>query len=70
MLEQIEETIHEEPVSDENYSEDEDIDTPTSLNHDRSDFDRSEHLKSINEKRAKEVQRVLPKYMAIFDRYD
>ena len=70
MLEQIEEKINEEPLSDENYSEeDENEDIQVVPNLDK-DFDRAEYLKSVNEKRAREVQRVLPKYMAIFDRYD
>ena len=69
MLEQIEEKINEDPLSDENYSEDENDDIQVVPNLDK-DFDRAEYLKSVNEKRAREVQRVLPKYMAIFDRYD
>lgn len=68
-LDQISEKINEEQLSDENYSEDEGDDYEVVPNHDK-EFDRAEYLKSVNEKRAREVQRVLPKYVAIFEGQD
>lgn len=68
-LDQISEKINEEQLSDENDSEDEGDDYEVVPNHGK-EFDKAEYLKSVNEKRAREVQRVLPKYVAIFDGYD
>jgi hypothetical protein len=65
-LDQISEKINEEQLSDENDYEDE-LDDYEMV---PKEFDKIEYLKSVNEKRAREVQRVLPKYVAIFEGYD
>ena len=68
-LDQISEKINEEQNSDENDTEDEG-DSYDVVPNDVKDFDRAEYLKSVNEKRARVMQRVLPQYLAKFEARD